>query len=122
MAGAQQHIGRRDRAAVLVRLRDDRRLHHRGMPANRVLDLARRDPHARALEEIVAAPLEPEEPFPAPPIDIAGAYPAIADRLGGLFRLAEVVRDRRAAARVKLAATDALDDVALLVGQLALVA
>src|SRR6185295_9664570 len=56
------------------------------------------------------------------PVDVAGAHPAVADGLGRLLRLVQVVRDRRAAARMEVAPARAFDNLAALVGEPGLVA
>src|SRR5678815_472319 len=87
------------------------------MRGHRVLHFAGRDPHPRALEEVVGAALEPVEPLLVAPVDVAGLHPAVPDQLGGLLRLVEIVRNRAAALYVQGAATGALDDLLLIIKQ-----
>src|SRR5712664_4774174 len=84
---------------------------------DRLLHLARRDPHAGALEKIVAAPLEPVEALLVAAIDVAGLHPAVADQLGGLLGLVKVVGNRAAALDMQVAAPCALDRRAIVVGE-----
>src|SRR3954469_3743191 len=92
------------------------------MRDQRVFDIARRYPHARALEEIVAAAFEPEEAIVVSTIDVAGRDPTVMDQLGGLVGLVEVVRNRTAAFHLQPAAAGALQPVAVLIGDDHLVA
>src|SRR5207253_11038994 len=60
---AKGNVSSGDGGALLVRLGDHRSLEHGRMCDHRFLHFSRRYPHAGALEEIVAASLEPVEAF-----------------------------------------------------------
>src|SRR4029077_3612093 len=122
VARTQRHVRSRNGRTFLVRLGDDRRLEHRGMRDERLLDFAGGDPHARAFEEIVAAAFEPVEAVLVAPVDVAGAHPAVADQLGGLVRLVEVIRDGAAALDLEPAVAGALQNRRVLVHEVHVVA
>src|SRR6185295_3450843 len=76
---------------------------------------------AGALEEIVAAALEPVEAVFVPPVDVAGGHPAVVDQLRGPVGLVEVIGNGAAAFHLELAAACVLDDFAFLVADLYLI-
>ena len=68
-------------AEPLVRLADDGDLAHAGMAREDVLDLERVDVLAARDDHVVDAAVEPEVAVLVEPPDVAGAVPAVADRL-----------------------------------------
>src|SRR5690242_12677098 len=92
------------------------------MRDQRLLHFAWRYPHARALEEIVAAAFEPVEAPLVAAVDVAGRDPAVLDELLGLLRLVEVVRNGAAPLHLEPPAPGAIHRLAVFVDELHLVA
>src|SRR5207244_12048556 len=109
-AGAQRDERRDLFAELAVRHADDGGLRHRGMRAERGLDLRGIDGIAAAQDQVLLAADDAHETLVRHAHEIARAKPAVDERRGGFLRLRAIAVHRRVASAQALAGLTVADD------------